>query len=195
VQNRKLVNNQRRIFITPRQLSAFFSGGMDKNAENCNMNAPKTYCDAVLIMKPGEKELHKIYHDTQYGFPIHNDNELFCRLILEINQAGLSWTTILNKQDNFRKAYHEFDIRKVAAYKEKDIARLLNDAGIIRNRLKVHAAVENAKAILQLQTEFGSFKEWLHHHHLQISDRNPAFIVRDFYRAPTAKTVRCTRKS
>ena len=129
------------------------------------MNAPRSYCDAIMTMKPGEQELHKIYHDTQYGFPIHDDDELFCRLILEINQAGLSWTTILNKQETFRKAYHHFSIKKVAAYKEKEIARLLNDAGIIRNRLKIHAAVENAKTILQLQKEYGSFKEWLHHHH------------------------------
>lgn len=129
------------------------------------MNAPKTYCDAILMMKPGEKELHRIYHDTQYGFPILTDDELFCRLILEINQAGLSWTTILNKQDNFRAAYHQFNIRKVAAYKEKDIERLMNNAGIIRNRLKINAAIENARTIIQLQKEFGSFSEWLHHHH------------------------------
>lgn len=129
-----------------------------------------SYCDAIARMKPGEKELHKIYHDTQYGFPIHDDNELFCRLILEINQAGLSWTTILNKQETFRKAYHNFDIRKIAGYKEKDVARLLNDAGIIRNRLKVNAAIENAKTILQLQKEFGSFREWLQHHHPKAKD-------------------------
>jgi DNA-3-methyladenine glycosylase I len=116
-------------------------------------------------MKPDEASLHKIYHDTQYGFPIAHDNELFCRLILEINQAGLSWTTILKKQEGFRKAYHNFEIKKVAAYQEKDIQRLLNDAGIIRNRLKVNAAVENAKAILAIQKEMGSFKNWLAHHH------------------------------
>lgn len=125
----------------------------------------KTYCQAITQMKVDEKMVHKIYHDTQYGFPIHDDNELFCRLILEINQAGLSWTTILKKQSSFRKAYHNFEIKKVAAYKEKDIIRLLNDAGIIRNRLKVNAAIENAKTILLLQKEFGSFKNWLSHHH------------------------------
>ncbi len=129
------------------------------------MDKPKTYCDAIQQMKPGEKSVHKIYHDTQYGFPVEDDDELFCRLILEINQAGLSWTTILKKQENFRKAYHNFNIKKVAAYKEKDLQRLLNDAGIIRNRLKVNAAVENAKTILSLQKEFGSFKKWLSHHH------------------------------
>ncbi|HQW84373.1 MAG TPA: DNA-3-methyladenine glycosylase I [Ferruginibacter sp.] len=116
-------------------------------------------------MKADEKSLHKIYHDTQYGFPIDDDNELFCRLILEINQAGLSWTTILKKQEGFRKAYHNFNIKKVAAYKEKDFERLMNDVGIIRNRLKINAAIENAKTILVLQKEYGSFKNWLAHHH------------------------------
>lgn len=129
------------------------------------MEKPSSYCEAIGFMKQEELSVHKIYHDQQYGFPIENDDELFCRLILEINQAGLSWTTILKKQDGFRKAYHNFSIRKVASYKEKDIERLLNDAGIIRNRLKVHAAVENAKTILQLQKEFGSFRKWLDHHH------------------------------
>ena len=124
-----------------------------------------SYCDAINQMKPGDYELHKTYHDQLYGFPIHDDNELFCRLILEINQAGLSWTTILKKQDQFRKAYHNFDIKKVAGYKDKDVQRLLNDAGIIRNRLKVNAAIENAKSILTIQKEFGSFKNWLDQHH------------------------------
>ena len=124
-----------------------------------------SYCAVMKSMKPDDLAIHKIYHDTQYGFPIEEDNELFCRLILEINQAGLSWSTILKKQETFRKAYHNFEIKKVAAYKEKDITRLLNDAGIIRNKLKVNAAIENAKTILGLQKEFGSFKNWLAHHH------------------------------
>lgn len=124
-----------------------------------------SYCKAIVNMNAGDLSLHKVYHDTQYGFPIHDDNELFCRLILEINQAGLSWTTILKKQDSFRKAYHGFEIRKVAAYSEKDRLRLLNDAGIIRNRLKIQAAIENAKTILSIQKEWGSFKNWLDHHH------------------------------
>ncbi|MFN3940979.1 MAG: DNA-3-methyladenine glycosylase I, partial [Chitinophagales bacterium] len=92
-----------------------------------------TYCAYISTMQPEEANVHKAYHDTQYGFPLHTDNELFCRLILEINQAGLSWTTILKKQENFRKAYHNFEIKKVAAYKEKDFQRLMHDAGIIRN--------------------------------------------------------------
>jgi DNA-3-methyladenine glycosylase I len=131
---------------------------------------PNTYCSAIANFKTDDQLLHKIYHDTQYGFPIEEDNELFCRLILEINQAGLSWTTILKKQDGFRKAYHNFDIKKVAAYKQKDIDRLLTDAGIIRNKLKVNAAIENAKTIITLQKQFGSFKNWLSHHHPKTKD-------------------------
>ena len=130
------------------------------------MEKPSTYCQAVRLMEPGSP--HSIYHDTQYGFPILSDDELFGRLILEINQAGLSWTTILNKQENFRKAYHQFSIKKIAAYKEEDRERLLQDAGIIRNRLKVDAAIYNANIILQLQKEQGSFKNWLDVNHPKI---------------------------
>lgn len=129
------------------------------------MEMTNTYCGALNNMKPGDRELHQLYHDQHYGFPIHDDNELFCRLVLEINQAGLSWTTILKKQDTFRKAYHNFDIKKVAGYKENDILRLLNDPGIIRNKLKVNAAIENAKTILGMQKEYGSFKNWLDQQH------------------------------
>lgn len=124
----------------------------------------KTYCEPVRQMKPADQSVHKLYHDTQYGFPIEADDELFCRLILEINQAGLSWTTILHKQEGFRKAFHQFNIKKVAAYKEKDFQRLMNDTSIIRNKLKINAAIENAKTILAMQKEFGSFKNWLTHH-------------------------------
>jgi DNA-3-methyladenine glycosylase I len=132
-----------------------------------------SYCKYINSLKPGEYNVHREYHDKHYGFPIHDDNELFCRLVLEINQAGLSWTTILNKQEGFRKAYHNFDIKKVAAYKEKDFKRLMNDAGIIRNRLKINAAIENAKTILQLQKEFKSFENWLDHHHLRMQSFGP----------------------
>jgi DNA-3-methyladenine glycosylase I len=120
-----------------------------------------SYCTAIPLMKGKDFEVHKKYHDTAYGFEINDDNELFCRLVLEINQAGLSWTTILHKEQNFRKAYHNFNIKKVASYKEKDIARLLQDEGIIRNKLKVNAAVHNANEILKLQKSHGSFKAWL----------------------------------
>ncbi len=121
-------------------------------------------------MAEEKKAIHKPYHDHQYGFPIHDDNELFCRLVLEINQAGLSWETILKKEATFRKAYHNFDAKKVAAYADADVARLLADAGIIRNRLKVNAAIENAKTILTLQKEYGSFAKWLEHHHPKTKD-------------------------
>lgn len=121
-----------------------------------------SYCLAIKNMEEGpRKELHKNYHDKQYGFPIHNDNELFGRLIMEINQAGLSWETILKKEKGFRKAYHNFNIKKISKYSEVDRERLMNDAGIIRNRLKINAAIENAKTILTLQKEFGSFENWL----------------------------------
>ncbi len=121
------------------------------------------YC--AYVTKLDASNVHKYYHDNEYGFPLESDDELFARLVLEINQAGLSWDTILKKKENFFKAYDNFDIKKVAKYGDKKIAELLNDAGIIRNRLKVNAAVENAKAILMLQKEFGSFKKWIEHHH------------------------------
>lgn len=124
-----------------------------------------SYCAYIQTLPATPVNLHRVYHDQHYGFPIHDDDELFCRLVLEINQAGLSWTTILNKQENFRKAYHQFKIRKVASYGEKDRQRLLQDSGIIRNRLKVNAAIENARTILQLQKDHGSFEAWLNHHH------------------------------
>ncbi len=112
-----------------------------------------------------EDTFNKTYHDTQYGFPLASDDLLFERLVLEINQAGLSWLTILKKADNFRNAYHGFEIEKIARYSEKDRERLLGDAGIIRNRLKVNAAIVNAQKILELKAEHGSFKGWLDAHH------------------------------
>ena len=110
---------------------------------------------------------HRPYHDDEYGFPIADDNRLFERLVLEINQAGLSWLTILKKKQNFHDAFDGFDIATVAAYGTRDVKRLLGDAGIIRNRLKVAAAIENAKRIQGLQASHGSFKGWLDAHHPQ----------------------------
>lgn len=125
-----------------------------------------TYCSAIQAMPSGDKKaLHKNYHDNHYGFPIHNDNELFCRLILEINQAGLSWETILKKENAFRAAYSHFNISQVAAYTDTDRARLMADTGIVRNKLKINAAIENAKVILKLCDEFGSFEKWLQANH------------------------------
>jgi DNA-3-methyladenine glycosylase I len=122
-----------------------------------------TYCDYCNTHP--EDTFNYTYHNTQYGFPLDDDNLLFERLVLEINQAGLSWITILKKADNFRRAYHGFKIEKVAKYTDKDREHLLNDAGIIRNRLKVNAAIVNAQKILELRKEHGSFKGWLDTHH------------------------------
>lgn len=126
-------------------------------------DAPKSYCEYVAPLEVDN--LHRVYHDTLYGFPLDDDNELFGRLILEINQAGLNWELMLKKEENFRRAYGGFDIPTVAAYTEKDRGRLLADAGIIRNKLKVNAAIHNANVILAFQEEHGSFKAWLDHHH------------------------------
>lgn len=122
-----------------------------------------TYCD--FVRGRDEDDVHRIYHDHHYGFPIEDDDELFERLVLEINQAGLSWETILHKQQNFKKSYDNFDIRKVANYGNEEVERLLNDKGIIRNRLKINAAIYNAQRLLEIQKEFGSFKSWLNAHH------------------------------
>ncbi len=124
-----------------------------------------SYCEAIRGMKESEAAVHRPYHDDSYGYPIDDDNELFGRLLMEINQAGLSWTTILKKERGFREAYENFDVKKVSVFDEKDVARLLADPGIIRNRLKVRAAVENAKRIRALQSECGSFTAWLARHH------------------------------
>jgi DNA-3-methyladenine glycosylase I len=123
-----------------------------------------SYCTAIQAMSGDRQELHRRYHDKAYGFPIHDDNELFCRLILEINQAGLSWETILKKEASFRKAYSNFNIKKVAAYTAADRQRLMGNPGVIRNRLKINAAIENARTILKLQKEYGSFEAWLEAH-------------------------------
>lgn len=125
-----------------------------------------SYCNYISTMIEPRRSLHQKYHDHHYGFPIHDDNELFGRLLMEINQAGLSWETILKKEANFRKAYDNFDLKKVASYSEKERQRLLNDPGIIRNKLKVNAAIENAKTIITLQQEYGSFEKWLELHYL-----------------------------
>ena len=122
-----------------------------------------SYC-TFARQRPLE-DVHRVYHDREYGFRIDNDDALFGRLLLEINQAGLSWETILKKQENFRRAYHDFEIARVAAYGPFDQARLLADTGIIRNRLKVEAAIENARRILVLQSEHGSFGAWLDQQH------------------------------
>jgi DNA-3-methyladenine glycosylase I len=149
----------------------------------------KSYCEAVR--SGALHAVHGVYHNHHYGFPITDDDELFERLMLEINQAGLSWEIILKKQPGFRDAFDGFNLEKVAAYGEADRARLLADAGIIRNRLKVNAAIENAKRILEIRHAHGSFCAWLDAHHpLEITDWQKLFkktfvftggeIVREF---------------
>ena len=140
------------------------------------MAEPLSYCEAVKELDEGN--VHRVYHDTAYGFPLADDDQLFERLILEINQAGLSWTTILNKQANFSKAYDRFSIATVAGYGQDDIDRLLADAGIIRNRLKINAAIYNANAVLELQKTAGSFRAWLEAQHF--SELRPAERVKIF---------------
>jgi DNA-3-methyladenine glycosylase I len=119
-----------------------------------------SYCKIA----PGHP-LHGPYHDLEYGFPVEDESLLFERLVLEINQAGLSWLTILNKRENFRAAYDNFEVDLVAAYGLKDNARLLRDDGIVRNRLKIRAAIENARRLQQLRASHGSFAMWLASNH------------------------------
>jgi DNA-3-methyladenine glycosylase I len=110
---------------------------------------------------PGDNELMIEYHDTEWGVPLHDDRKLFEFLMLDSAQAGLSWQTILNKRENYRKAFDNFDPAKIACYSESKIASLLNNSGIIRNRLKVRSAVTNGQAFLEVQAEFGSFDSYI----------------------------------
>ena len=119
-----------------------------------------TYCDIA----PGHPE-HGPYHDTEYGFPLSGDAALLERLALEINQAGLSWLTILKKKEAFHRAFEGFDPDVVARYGARQRTRLLADAGIIRNRLKVDAVIENAKRVVAMRDTHGSFAGWLDAHH------------------------------
>jgi len=118
------------------------------------------YCDFA-----SGHEFHGPYHDTEYGFPITDENALFERLLLEINQAGLNWELILKKRAGFRQAYDGFDVDRVAGYGEDDRARLLADPAIIRNRLKVNAAIVNAQVIQGMRDSHGGFAAWLQAHH------------------------------
>lgn len=120
------------------------------------------YCDYCLTHP--DDPFNTPYHDHHYGFPITTDNLLFERLVFEINQAGLSWITILKKAEAFRLAYASFDIPIVAAFTTDDVARLMQDPSIIRNRLKIEAAISNAQTLLTLQHQHGSFKTWLDQH-------------------------------
>ncbi len=109
----------------------------------------------------GNDPLYITYHDTEWGVPVYDDNKLFEFLILETFQAGLSWITILRKRENFRKAFDNFDYRKIANYGEKKYDALLQDAGIIRNKLKIKATISNAQNFIKIQQEFGSFSDYI----------------------------------
>jgi DNA-3-methyladenine glycosylase I len=133
-----------------------------------------SYCE--YLRDHPEDTLNKLYHDSEYGFPLTEDSSLLERFALEINQAGLSWVLMLKRKDNFRCAFDGFDVNKVAAYREQDVFRLLANAGIIRNRLKVNAVIENARRIQGLRGEYSSFKGWLDAHHpLSLEDWTKLF--------------------
>jgi len=119
---------------------------------------------AYCRLAPGHP-IHGLYHDTEYGFPSADESVLFERLVLEINQAGLSWLTILKKRAAFRAAFADFEVDRVAAFGPTEIERLLADPGIIRNRLKIEATIENARRIRTLRQSHGSFATWLDAHH------------------------------
>lgn len=110
---------------------------------------------------PSNDPLMIAYHDEEWGVPLHDDRKLFEFLVLEGMQAGLSWSTVLRKRENFRKAFHGFDPVRIARYRQRDVERLLSDAGIIRNRLKIQAALTNAQCFLEVQKEFGTFDAYI----------------------------------
>ena len=109
----------------------------------------------------GNDPLYIAYHDDEWGIPVHDDRLLFGLLTLEGAQAGLSWLTILKKRENYKKAFHSFDYKIIANYNEEDIERLLSDPGIVRNRLKIESVIKNARGIMNIQEEFGSFDAYL----------------------------------
>ena len=121
------------------------------------MNSPATPARCQWAKTPLSVE----YHDREWGVPVHDDRTLFEFLILEGAQAGLSWETILRKRENYRRAFDNFDVQKVGKYDQRKVEKLLSDEGIIRNRLKIAAAIQNAKAFLAVQKEFGSFDAYV----------------------------------
>ena len=117
----------------------------------------ETRCPWVDITKPGYPE----YHDVEWGVPVYDDHTLFEFVTLEAAQAGLSWYTVLRKRENYRRAFADFDVKKVAQFKASNVKVLMNDAGIIRNRLKIEAAISNARQFMEVQAEFGTFSSYI----------------------------------
>lgn len=141
-----------------------------------------SYCQYISsITDLSRRALHQHYHDYHYGFPVTQDNELFGRLLLEINQAGLNWETVLKKEENIRQAYSNFDIKQVALYSDSDRERLLADSGIIRHRLKIEAAITNAQKLQEIISQYGSFFLWIKHHHPQTEKQWVALFRKNFY--------------
>ncbi len=128
-----------------------------------------SYCQYCAHLP--QDDVNRVYHDHEYGYPVVGDEALFERLVLEIMQAGLSWTLILRKRAAFQAAFDGFAMAKIAAYDEAKIAQLLNNAAIVRNRLKIQAVIFNAQAVLAIQAEYGSFKNWLDAHHPRLLDK------------------------
>jgi len=126
----------------------------------------------------GEDPLYCEYHDKEWGVPVHDDRKIFEMLTLEGFQAGLSWITILRKRENFRKAFKNFDARKMARFGKADVARLMNNAGIIRNHLKINGAITNARCFLEVQKEFGSFDRYIWRFTKNRTLRNPKGMTR-----------------
>jgi DNA-3-methyladenine glycosylase I len=139
----------------------------------------------------GTEPLYVAYHDQEWGVPVHDDRLLFEFLVLEGAQAGLSWATILRKRQNYRQAFDGFDPLKVAQYGDEKIAALLNDPGIVRNRLKVNAAVQNARAFLKVQEEFGSFDAYI----WQFTDGKPRLNIWKTIQEIPAETAESRRMS
>ncbi len=133
---------------------------------------------------PGTDPLYMEYHDTEWGKEVHDDKKLFEFLILESAQAGLSWITILRRREGYRKAFADFDVHKVADFTDDDVERLMQDTGIIRNRLKIVAAINNAKHFIAVQKEFGSFDKYLYSF---MPDGKP--IINHFEKAPASTPI------
>jgi DNA-3-methyladenine glycosylase I len=140
--------------------------------------APKTRCPWPT------DELYCAYHDTEWGVPVHDDRLLFEYLILEGAQAGLSWRTVLNKRENYRAAFDNFEAEKIARYHEARFVKLMNNPGIIRNKLKIRATIQNAKSFLKVQAEFGSFDKYL----WQFVDGQPIINRRQSMKEVPART-------
>lgn len=142
----------------------------------------------------GDDPLYIDYHDKEWGVPLHDDERLFEMLVLEGFQAGLSWITILRKRENFRKAFHKFDAPRIARFTPKDLERLAQDQGIVRNRLKIAASVLNAKAYLAAQKEFGTFDKFIWQFTGGKTLRDPLGMRRDRLRATSPESDRMSKE-